>query len=72
VSEWQPISTAPKDGSKILGYWPPIGPFGSYMAVFSWDAPTGYCAGWTKGVSPTFGDDPSHWMLLPPAPEQSA
>lgn len=65
---WEPIETAPKDGTSILVYeeteWPEI--FVAYHKNDSW--------GWTKEGN--FGEDgdyfnhsPSHWMPLPNPPE---
>ena len=57
--EWQPIETAPKDGTDILffgsrnGVW-----FGRYNP-----APKGWCLG-----LPTDGESPTHWMPLPDPP----
>jgi hypothetical protein len=65
MSEWQPIETAPKDGTAILGYWghnPTNDP--SAYAVTKW-----YGGFW---VSVDDDDDeyaaPTHWMPLPPRP----
>ena len=75
VSEpWQPIETAPEDGTEILmtngvdvssGQW-----FSEYGGTFDQDgAPNGdeIDAGWmdwSGGMQP----EPTHWMPLPPAP----
>lgn len=81
MSEWQPIETAPKDGSWILA----INNRGN-QAVIIWshsaphwtersDAPRG---GWihpfSDGIQSTFwnggcGSVPTHWMPLPEPPE---
>jgi len=59
-SVWQPIDTAPKDGTRIL-LWNEI-----------WEAPsTGqyYFEGWRIDFSvPPFKYQPTHWMQLPDTP----
>lgn len=77
MSEWQPIETAPKDGTYVL-----VGNAGG-----AWVA--GYCATYQSGFSPAnpwlslfLNHDhikakagerrsfvPTHWMPLPKAPE---
>lgn len=65
MSEWQPIETAPKDGTEVLGYWP--------RAVAC--SPDAYdVVRWHGGEwRDRFDDDskfsaPSHWMPLPAPP----
>ena len=63
---WKPINTAPKDGSKIIGFRT------GYVKIIYWD-PVGYYnqAGWYTGRSfPTMSAEPenfepTHWMELP-------
>lgn len=58
--EWQPIETAPKDGTRILTYRQG---YVENMAV-AWS----YELGW----HPVFGDiwpNPTHWMPLPSPPK---
>lgn len=59
---WQPISTVPKDGTEIIIHAVRAG--GTFIA--KWDVDF---RGWivSKG---TWVSGPSHWMPLPPAPEQ--
>jgi hypothetical protein len=65
MTEWQPIETAPKDGSLILSWDNP------YMIVVSWDTDPrdegGQC--WKINYS---GDwmTPTHWMPLPAPPKK--
>lgn len=75
MSEWQDISTAPKDGTRILLAGMPYGPtircgcwgIGRYLG-----RKRGYEPGWTDTPGHTF--HPTHWMPLPapPAPSEKA
>jgi hypothetical protein len=65
--EWQPIETAPKDGTRVLVY---VEPFGSLIGsnTFNLFGRTSgdrwYCDGvWLDGSVPT------HWMPLPEPPK---
>ena len=59
TSEWQPIETAPKDGTVVLGW---CGPEDECRLMHfygrRWECPSG---AWDS-YSPT------HWMPLPPPP----
>lgn len=60
--EWQPIETAPADGSEFLGYEPIEGIAVMYKftgpdGIFYWDA-----------TSQCIEMHPTHWMPLPEAP----
>ena len=65
--EWQPIETAPKDGTEVLVYGD-----GQGMSVAWWE--TKYIwvrpGAWVSdfGRSDTHTHEPSHWMPLPPPP----
>ncbi len=63
--EWQPIATAPTDGTNVLLWWPfwcagrpTIGWFG-YKGIQQWVAPEALDGD---------GDPPTHWMPLPVTP----
>ena len=68
--EWQPIETAPKDGTRILLARCGKNETGADLGV--WWA----CAGWWSdkwnvwfdGVEPSGLHKPTHWMHLPEAP----
>lgn len=62
MDKWQPIDTAPKDGTEILTY--------AYtnMRVALWDD---YTRDWRCNVHSFVQINPSHWMPLPPPPEPS-
>lgn len=63
--EWQPIETAPKDGTQILVFMPTYFQGKGGMQVCVWmnwsDAP-----GWYSHVSGRH--EPTHWMRLPEPP----
>jgi hypothetical protein len=67
VTGWQDISTAPKDGTRVMLSYDDSVTTGRY-----WDA-------WNDGTADWFDDSddvlcgylkPTHWMPLPPAPEK--
>lgn len=71
MSVWQPIETAPKDGTAVLLYIP------ARRGYFArQDVVPAFWSGWGGGVweNSTSGgkvnDTPSHWMPLPPEPAE--
>jgi hypothetical protein len=71
VAGWQPIDTAPKDGTEILGYWhKPISywrtEFIAWQRRHFWDKPG--TEGWFDRNDEPF--PATHWMPLPPPPEK--
>jgi hypothetical protein len=70
MSDWQPIETAPRDGSAILCHLPNAGPF-----VARQDIDIVHYSGWgggvwegSRGYAKYRPDEPTHWMPLPDAP----
>ena len=63
ASSWQPISTAPKDGTAIL-IFQKSATTGSKMRVAFWRNDTV-----PRGWSPS-EESPTHWMTLPVPPDQ--
>ncbi len=61
---WQTIETAPKDGTRVLAWYPN----GGYQIVLEWNE---RCARWDDGFDgPRWRDhELSHWMPLPEPPE---
>lgn len=62
MAEWQPIETAPKDGTKILAF----NKWGEY-GVAEWvESQQCWFAGYDDFTAPT------HWMPLPEPPEDNS
>jgi hypothetical protein len=65
--EWQPIATAPKDGTRVLLWWAKDAR--SRIRILRWDSDLYNPEGrWTDGEYDY--DMPSHWMPLPDPPTQ--
>ena len=62
--DWQPIETAPKDGSRIV-VW--VGRYGAVIA--RWLRETAGTPCWWGQVSQGVAVQPTHWMPLPAPPE---
>lgn len=63
MTEWQDISTAPRDGGvEILGYGPRFMGRGHYMETMHF-----YDGSWSVEYRRGF-DAPTHWMPLPDPP----
>lgn len=65
MGDWQPIETAPKDGTHVLAYVP----WAVQPKVLFWGV---YCDAWVCPAS-ELGPDPegwvpTHWLPLPEAP----
>ena len=57
--EWQPIETAPKDGTRMLMFWPY---WRSDPVIGQWDGE------WYSECQLADGPGPTHWMPLPAVP----
>jgi len=67
MNEWQPIETAPKDGSRILAFFPIINNYKILTVEFlrhRW-----YICPYDSEFE-MMGGDPTHWMPLPNPPKQ--
>lgn len=62
MSEWQPIETAPKDGTDILL----SGPHSNHGWVIK--SARFWIGSWWSNGNRGIGPDPSHWMPLPAPP----
>lgn len=67
MSDWRPIETAPKDGTRLLGYYPQNEDY-IRVGVIQWMKPRGYDYHWTWDGS-WMPDDPTHWQPLPEPPQ---
>lgn len=75
MSEWQPISTAPRDGTPIIGLRIRKYPDGSEYPdgeVMMWEGGNIIKGGWAfMGIIVSMVDDkwlPTHWLPLPSPP----
>jgi hypothetical protein len=79
--EWQPIETAPRDGSELLGWFPyhARADTGGSVFVIRWNnerhhnkpKPHFSASGWAWGVLDLRRHQPTHWMPLPARPESA-
>lgn len=65
VEPWQPIETAPKDGTRLLVFDPDVG---RIVAGAGWDNDTPAQIRWE--VMNDICVCPTHWMPLPAAPKE--
>ena len=76
--EWQPIETAPKDGTEIIGWNGKIVTAIAYLSDEDDDGHSGWCqSGYTDGgmlyyLHNALSDEgqPTHWMPLPHPPTE--
>jgi hypothetical protein len=66
--DWQPIETAPKDGTGVLGWWPlwTAFPVRIWWQNNQWRMAEDHPATWYDGMPRWHG--PTHWMPLPEPP----
>lgn len=76
MNDWQPIETAPRDGTRVIVYCPRRG----VCAPAYWDdcryarKPIPYWRHYGEfvfGVWETRRDQPTHWMPMLPAPDEA-
>jgi hypothetical protein len=69
--EWQPIETAPKDGTRILGWSSDA----RRVLPIRWQGPpktpADWPSGWRDDTLFLYSKDVTHWMPLPPAPSST-
>lgn len=68
MNDWQPIETAPKDGSRILLYWPKTTRIPIKIIIGNWRGDY-----WSNDLL-YFDEEkrncPTHWMPLPEPPQE--
>jgi hypothetical protein len=69
MSEWQPIESAPKDGSKVLLNWKS----GIVIGWYERRTVNTHLSPWRRDLfgkgDTAWGAEPKHWMPLPQPPE---
>lgn len=72
MTEWQPIETAPKDGTHVLGFWPGFGGLAPATIETWWGEGLDRAKGHTWQSTYEEGEGeygPTHWMPLPVPPK---
>jgi hypothetical protein len=83
VGEWEPISSAPRDGSWFIGFWQPFDTVSFEQAIVTvahgplpcrWtNSPANPDGGYfyvVGNMAFVYGYQPTHWMPLPPPPKE--
>ena len=70
--EWRPIETAPRDGSRFLGFGPECGVDFMHYQTGDGGRPEGFRDSFIRVFSAGVDDHPTHWLPLPPAPGAEA
>ena len=69
AAKWQPIETAPRDGTMFLGFIDNKGEdFNEMLVMFCKHAREPF---WTTHSDDHIGMNPTHWMPLPTPPERT-
>ena len=66
MSDWRPIDTAPKDGTRILAY------VHGEVDVIRWSISPLECETWRGGDGRPLSETPTHWRPLPAKPGAAA
>ena len=68
MDNWQPIETAPQDGTQVLVSGPSYNDpsYVAYVTIALFDPEYGE---WREGLNAIYA--PTHWMPLPPSPLSS-
>jgi hypothetical protein len=75
MKEWAPIETAPKDGTKIIGYQPKTDDEGEIINVMEWMPRqswhrSDFTGLWVEAHGEQYESyKPTHWMPLPEPPK---
>lgn len=69
--EWQPIETAPRDGSSVLCYHP-FNDADGRICILRWDlSPSAQVPAWRTDVHSFVKFEPTRWMPLPQLPKDT-
>ena len=68
TDEWQPIDTAPKDGTWIWAFYPRKFRHWDQYAVARWLDTPGNNSMWWDAAEHRDDEQPTHWRPLPPPP----
>lgn len=66
MSEWQPIETAPKDGTRVLLF----SPGGDGEDPTRQVAEGAWCRVWWRMEAGDYWTTPTHWIALPAPPKE--
>ncbi|CAB4199921.1 Domain of unknown function DUF551 [uncultured Caudovirales phage] len=70
LTKWQPIETAPRDGTRVLIGWAGCYPSRNHVRIARFAVPVGYKnRGWTDDDNEGRCITPTHWMPLPKPPQ---
>jgi hypothetical protein len=58
---WQPIETAPQDGSRIILMWEPFSGMSEHVELGKWSIRNA----WVNTYGQAFSGSPTHWTPLP-------
>jgi len=70
--EWRPIETAPKDGTRFIGFGPECGIDFMHYQTGRGGRPEGFRDSFIRVFAAGVDDHPTHWLPLPPAPGAEA
>lgn len=68
---WQPIETAPMDGTEVILFYPHLLNDGFVTAGYWHRATADYESYWYSDLVNGGASPPTHWMPLPPPPSTS-
>jgi hypothetical protein len=71
VMNWQPIETAPKDGTRVIVGWDDCAHLPMHVELARYKQGRGPDGGWCNTYGNPFGGDPTHWIPLPESPQIS-
>jgi len=72
MSGWQPIDTAPRDGTRLLVVWPATELFPAWVGISEFKATHGCIPHWALDGVWIPSTSPVWWMPLPAAPTGSS